>query len=122
MSGEELVPAGLRVAGLPLGLGAAADRFARTTLRKSAQTQRTYASAYTRFARWLAAHTNTTDPPLAAFTADALAAYLDELERDKAPATVKKERAALNRLARYLHTPRGDRRDRDPAGRDRRPE
>jgi site-specific recombinase XerD len=104
MSAEQLVPAGLRVAGLPVGLGAAADRFARTTLRKSAQTQRTYASAYTRFTSWLAARTNQEDPPLAAFTADALAAYLDELERDKAPATVKKERAALNRLARYLHT------------------
>ncbi|MCA1678165.1 MAG: tyrosine-type recombinase/integrase, partial [Actinobacteria bacterium] len=101
---EELVSAGQRAAGLPLGLGAAAQRFARTTLRKSAQTQRTYASAYTRYVRWLAAHTNSTDPPLSAFTADALAAYLDELEHDKAPATVKKERAALNRLARYLHT------------------
>lgn len=89
---------------LPPGLGPAAERFARTTLRKSAQTQRTYASAYARFTVWLAAYTERADPPLAAFTADALAAYLDELELTKAPATVKKERAALNRLARYLHT------------------
>ncbi len=41
--------------------------------------------------------------PVEAFTADALAEYLDEIEQDKAPATVKKERAALNRLAKYLH-------------------
>jgi len=53
---------------------------------------------------WLAAYTELAEPPLQAFTADALAAYLDELEPTKAPATVKKERAALNRLARYLHT------------------
>jgi hypothetical protein len=42
--------------------------------------------------------------PLDAFTPDAIAAYLDELEQTKAPATVKKERAALIRLARYLRT------------------
>jgi site-specific recombinase XerD len=78
--------------------------FARTSLRKSAQTQRTYASTYGRFTAWLADYTKTADPRLGAFTADALAAYLDELEQDRAPATVKKERAALNRLARYLHT------------------
>jgi hypothetical protein len=92
---------------LPPGLGPAAERFARTTLRKSAQTQRTYASTYARFTTWLAAYTELADPPLAAFTADALAAYLDELELTKAPATVKKERlrstvwrATCTRLAR----------------------
>jgi len=101
---ELAIAAAPRAPALPPGLGPAAERFARTTLRKSAQTQRTYASAYARFTAWLAAYTELADPPLAAFTADALAAYLDELELTKAPATVKKERAALNRLARYLHT------------------
>jgi site-specific recombinase XerD len=87
------------------GLGAAADRFARTTLRKSAQTQRTYAGAYRRFAVWLAAYTEQPTPHVREFTADALAAYLDELEdRGRAPGTIKKERAALNRFAKYLHT------------------
>jgi integrase/recombinase XerD len=52
----------------------------------------------------LADHTGRSEPPLGAFTTDALAAYLDELEDTRAPATVRKERAALNRLARYLHT------------------
>jgi integrase len=87
------------------GLGAAAERFARTTLRRSAQTQRTYAGAYRRFAAWLTVYTGLPDPPLSAFDADALAAYLDELEdQRRAPGTIKKERAALNRLAKYLHT------------------
>ncbi|MDQ3881465.1 MAG: tyrosine-type recombinase/integrase [Chloroflexota bacterium] len=104
MSGGELVPAGQRATALPRALGAAAERFARTTLRKSAHTQRTYASAYARFTAWLADYTKANDPPLSAFTADALAAYLDDLEEKKVPATVKKERAALNRLAKYLHT------------------
>jgi site-specific recombinase XerD len=103
VTGTELVPR-QRAVVLPPGLGPAAQRFARTSLRKSAQTQRTYASTYARFAAWLAEYTKTADAPLAAFTADALAAYLDELEQDRAPATVEKERAALNRLARYLHT------------------
>lgn len=85
--------------------GTAAERFARTTLRKSEQTQRTYAGAYRRFGAWLAIHTDTPAPPITAFTADALAAYLDELEdHGRSPGTVKKERAALNRLAKYLHT------------------
>ena len=84
-------------------LGAAAERFARLTLKKSEQTQATYAAAYARFARWLAAREATPDPRPEAFTADALAEYLAELEQSKAPATVKKERAALNRLAKYFH-------------------
>jgi integrase len=104
MIADELVPAAPRAPAAAAGLGPAAERFARTTLRRSAQTQRTYASACARFTAWLGDYARTPDPPLSAFTADALAAYLDELERDKAPATVKKERAALNRLARYLHT------------------
>jgi hypothetical protein len=100
------------------GLGAAAERFARLSLRKSKQTKATYESSYRRFAAWLAEHHHGTEAlararareepmpqaPLSAFTVDALAAYLDELEATRAPATVKKERAALNRLAKYLHT------------------
>ncbi|MGA2930187.1 MAG: hypothetical protein ABSG43_30190 [Solirubrobacteraceae bacterium] len=49
------------------GLGAAAERFERTTLRKSAQTQRTYAGTYRRFAAWLATYTSTADAALSAF-------------------------------------------------------
>ena len=86
------------------GLGAAAERYARLTLRKSEQTQVTYLSTYRRFADWLSHHTGHPDPPPAALTADAVAAYITELETRKAPATVKKERAAINRLAKYLHT------------------
>ena len=51
-----------RAPALPPGLGPAAERFARTTLRKSAQTQRTYASAYARFTTWLAAYTELAEP------------------------------------------------------------
>lgn len=88
----------------PVGLGAAAERYARLMLRKSAQTQSTYLSTYRRFADWLAQQTGDPDPPPAAVTADVVAAYVTELEARKAPATVKKERAAINRLAKYLHT------------------
>lgn len=100
LAGELEAPA---PAALP-GLGAAAERFARLTLRKSAQTQSTYLSSYRRLAAWLVRETGDPDPPPSALSADAIAAYLTELERAKAPATVKKERAAINRLARYLHT------------------
>ena len=87
----------------PVALGAAAERFARNTLRKSAQTRRTYLSVYTRFAAHLAELTGVADPPPSAFTADAIASYLDALEAlGRSKATVRKERAALNRLARHL--------------------
>ena len=86
------------------GLGAAAERFARLTLKKSPQTQATYRSSYRRFAAWLSDYTGSADPSPQAFTADALADYLELLEQDKSPSTVKKERAALNRLTRYLHS------------------
>ncbi len=85
------------------GLGAAAERYARLTLRKSEQTQATYLSTYRRFAEWLSHQTGHPDPPPATLTADAVAAYISELETRKAAATVKKERAAINRLAKYLH-------------------
>jgi integrase len=84
-------------------LGAAAERFARTTLRKSAQTRRTYLSVYRRFAAHLAELTSDPSPPPSAFSADAVASYLDRLEAEgRAKSTVRKERAALNRLARHL--------------------
>ena len=84
-------------------LGAAAERFARLALRSSPQTQRTYRSIYGRFAAWLGEQAGGPAAPTA-FTADALAAYLDAREQECSTATVKKERAALNKLARYLHT------------------
>ena len=86
------------------GLGAAAERFARLTLRKSTQTQATYLSAYRRLAAWMAEQTGDPDPPPSLLSADLVAAYITELEHQRAPATVKKERAAINRLAKYLHT------------------
>ena len=86
-----------------VGLGPAAERFARNTLRKSAQTQRTYLSVYRRFAAHLTALTGEADPGAVAMTADAVASYLDGLEAaGRSKATVRKERAAINRLTRHL--------------------
>lgn len=103
-------------------VGAAAERFARLMLRQSPQTMRTYRSTYTRFDAFLidrlraqalaaaeaarqaiAEQELPTQAPLAAFTADALAAYFDAREPVVSANTLKKERAALNRLAKYLH-------------------
>ncbi len=50
----------------------------------------TYASTYKRFAIWLALYAETDQAPVAAFTADARADYLDQLEDTKSPATVKR--------------------------------
>lgn len=103
MSGADLAPTDAALPALPSGLGPAAERFARNTLRKSKQTQRTYLSVYGRFTAHLAAATGLADPPPSALTADAVASYLDALEaHGRSPATVRKERAALNRLTRYL--------------------
>ena len=94
------------------GLGAAAERYARLTLRKSAQTQATYMSTYRRFVGWLADHTGHPDPPSAALTADVVAAYVTELEARRAPVTVKK--SAGDQPARQIPAhARRDRRDRD---------
>lgn len=102
MTGE-LAPTDVALPALPPGLGPAAERFARNTLRKSKQTQRTYLSVYGRFAVHLAALSGLEDPPPSALTADTVASYLDALEaQGRSPATVRKERAALNRLTRYL--------------------
>jgi hypothetical protein len=58
---------------------------------------------YQRFAAHLAELTGDPQPAPSAFTADAVAGYLDRLEADgRAQSTVRKERAALNRLARHL--------------------
>jgi len=103
MTGVELAHVNVELPVLPAGLGPAAERFARNTLRKSKQTQRTYLSVYGRFTTHLAALTGLADPPPSALTADAVASYLDGLEAlGRSPATVRKERAALNRLTRYL--------------------
>jgi integrase len=69
----------------PAQLGAAAERFARNTLRKSAQTRRTYLSVYRRFAAHLAERTADPNRGPDALTADAVAGYLDALEEQGAP-------------------------------------
>jgi integrase/recombinase XerC len=103
MTDAQLQRTDVALPALPTGLGPAAERFARNTLRKSKQTQRTYLSVYGRFTAHLAKVTGVDDPPPAALTADAVASYLDALEaQGRSPATVRKERAALNRLTRYL--------------------
>ena len=87
----------------PVLLTVEADRAARVLMRKSPETQRTYQGIYTRFAGWLANHNGLAEAPVEAFTAEALVAYFDEREELVAASTVKKERAALRKLARYLH-------------------
>jgi site-specific recombinase XerD len=81
----------------------ASTRAARVMARKSPATQVTYLGIYNRFGRWLAARDGAAESDVRAFGVDALIGYLDELEARAAPATVKKERAALRVLARYLH-------------------
>jgi integrase len=98
---EHVPPGGELV--LPAALGPAAERFARNTLRRSAQTRRTYMSVYRRFAIHLAEQTGVAEPSPGALSADVVASYLDALEaHGRSKATVRKERAALNRLTRHL--------------------
>src|SRR3954470_8775962 len=79
-------------------LRAAAERFARNTLRKNAQTGRTYLSVYQRFASHVGELTGVPSPPPAPFTADAVASYLDRLEaRAARKATVRKEPGRVGR-------------------------
>ena len=60
------------------------------TPRKSGQTQATYLSAYRRVAAWMAEQTGDPDPPPSLLSADVVAAYIIELERNhRAPATVR---------------------------------
>jgi site-specific recombinase XerD len=84
-------------------LSVQAERAARVMMRKSPETQRTYQGIYIRFAAWLANRDGVSEASVAAFTPEAFVAYLDEREAIAAPSTVKKERAALRKLARYLH-------------------
>jgi site-specific recombinase XerC len=111
----DVVPAPTRAAAVPDGLAPAAERFARLTLRKSPQTQRTYLSTYQRFGAFLTERVRAAaiaaelpppdEAPVSAFDADAMAAYFDAREAaGVAAATMKKDRAALSRLAKYLHT------------------
>jgi hypothetical protein len=58
---------------------------------------------YHRFAAHLADQVGHPNPGPDAMTADTLAGYLDALEgQGRSKATVRKERAALNRLTRHL--------------------
>lgn len=86
------------------GLGAAAHRAAEIMLRTRPSTRASYQSVYRRFAAWLAHTTGQDNPGLDSFTADHVAGYLTHLEQQgRAAATIRKDHAALNRLARYLH-------------------
>jgi site-specific recombinase XerD len=80
-----------------------AERAARVLMRKSPETLRTYRGIYIRFAAWLAEREQVEEISIGAFSSEALVAYLDQLEARCCPATVNKERAALRKLARYLH-------------------
>lgn len=75
MSGVELASTNVSLPALPAELGPAAARFARNTLRKSKQTQRTYLSVYARFTAHLAAVTGVAEPPPSAVSADAVAGF-----------------------------------------------
>jgi hypothetical protein len=107
---------------LPDVIGAAADHFAEVMLSASPGTQRTYQSTYARFNDFLVSRARAraitaakaagmtipedelpTTVPFSAFTANPLARYFRIREAEVSPATVRKERAALNQLARYLH-------------------
>jgi site-specific recombinase XerD len=104
MSDDAVVAAGsvLPAASGP-ALSAEAQRAARVLMRKSPETQRTYIGTYERFAGWLANRDGVEVAAVSAFTSKAFVGYLDELEERCSPTTVKKERAALRKLARYLH-------------------
>ena len=84
-------------------LTAEAMRAAQVMMRKSPETQRTYRGIYGRFAGWLADRDSVAEAGVDAFTSEALIEYLEQLEARCSPSTVKKERAALRKLARYLH-------------------
>jgi hypothetical protein len=72
-------------------------------MRRSPETPRTYRGIDTRFATWLAEREQVEAVSIGACSSEALVAYLHQLEARCCPATVKKERAALRKLARYLH-------------------
>jgi len=86
---------------------------ARLHLAHAPQTQRTYRGSLERFATWLAEQhasehghkpTPASQAPVEALTADAIAHYLQALEhRGLSASTIRKDRAAINGLAKYLH-------------------
>jgi len=80
-----------------------AMRAAQVMMRKSPETQRTYRGIWGRFAGWLADRDGVAEAGVDAYTSQALIEYLEQLEERCSPSTVKKERAALRKLARYLH-------------------
>jgi hypothetical protein len=86
-----------------LALSVEAQRAVRVMMRKSPETQRTYTGIYDRFAGWLADREAVSEVPVSSFTSEAFVTYLERLEERCSPSTVKKERAALRKLARYLH-------------------
>ena len=97
-------------AGIPTALLGSAAAVGRGRARgagddaKKPQTLRTYQSVSCRFAAWLArVRDGVAEPSVADFTPQAFVAYLDEREQVAWPSTVKKERAALRKLACYLH-------------------
>jgi site-specific recombinase XerD len=100
VSVQAVVPA--RLASAPT-LTVEAMRAAQVMMRKSPETQRTYQGIYARFASWLAEREGVAKAGVDAFTCEALIEYLEQLEERCSPSTVKKERAALRKLARYLH-------------------
>ena len=80
-----------------------ATRAAQVMMRKSSETQRTYLGIYGRFAAWLADRDGVAEAGVDAFTSETLIEYLEQFEKRCSPSTVKKERAALRKLARDLH-------------------
>ena len=100
MSAQAVAPA--RLSSAP-ALTVEAMRATQVMMRKSPETQRTYQGIYARFASWLGERDGVAEAGVDAFTSEALIEYLEQLEERCSPSTVKKERAALRRLARYLH-------------------
>jgi len=100
VSVQAVVPAPLTSAP---ALTVEAMRAAQVMMRKSPETQRTYRGIWGRFAGWLADRDGVAEAGVDAYTSQALIEYLEQLEERCSPSTVKKERAALRKLARYLH-------------------
>lgn len=74
MTGAGLIATDVALPALPPGLGPAAERFARNTLRKSKQTTAPICRLYSRFTTYLAAVSGLADPPRSMLTAEPLRA------------------------------------------------
>jgi hypothetical protein len=85
----------------PVLLTVEADRAARVLMRKSAETQRTYQGVYIRFAGWLA-EAPRRSRSISAGVHCRGADHLTGQTRARGAVIVKKKRAALRKLARYL--------------------